>query len=104
MLEQFYFAFTRAHCISSRRPTAGVTGAGAGVASAWEQKKLEARKMLAVGAADSQPSGAPSNDGERSFFTEERLVGYAENMQKVAIFQEKGAFFAISSDVLRTHC
>src|SRR5215213_2029044 len=27
-------------------PTAGVTGAGAGVDSAWEQRKLEARKML----------------------------------------------------------
>ena len=33
------------------RPTAGVTGAGAGVDSVWEQIKLEARKMLAVGAA-----------------------------------------------------
>jgi hypothetical protein len=31
--------------------TVCVTGAGAGVDSAWEQKKLEARKMLAVGAA-----------------------------------------------------
>jgi hypothetical protein len=28
------------------RPTMSVTGAGAGVDSAWEQKKLEARKML----------------------------------------------------------
>jgi hypothetical protein len=31
--------------------TAGVTGAGVGVDSAWEQKILKARKMLAVGAA-----------------------------------------------------
>src|SRR5215212_5054844 len=28
------------------RPTVGVTGAGAGVDSAWGQRKLEARKML----------------------------------------------------------
>jgi hypothetical protein len=28
------------------RPTACVTGAGAGVDSAWEQYKLEAKKML----------------------------------------------------------
>ena len=31
-------------------------GAGAGVDFAWEQKKLEARKMLAVGAAESSTS------------------------------------------------
>ena len=31
--------------------TVGVTGAGADVDSAWEPEKLEARKMLAVGAA-----------------------------------------------------
>jgi hypothetical protein len=30
----------------SARPTVCVTGAGAGVDNAWEQKKLEARKML----------------------------------------------------------
>jgi hypothetical protein len=29
-----------------KRPTVGVTGAGAGVDFVWEQKKLEARKML----------------------------------------------------------
>ncbi len=34
-----------------------VTGAGAGVDSAWEQKKLEARKML-ENAAESHTSGA----------------------------------------------
>jgi hypothetical protein len=33
-------------------------GAGAGVDSAWEQHKLEARKLLAVGAADSHLSSA----------------------------------------------
>jgi len=31
---------------NKNRPTAGVTGAGAGVDSAWEQKKLEAKKYL----------------------------------------------------------
>jgi hypothetical protein len=36
--------------------TVCVTGAGAGVASAWEQEKPEARKMLAVGAAESPAS------------------------------------------------
>jgi hypothetical protein len=38
--------------------TAGVTGAGVGVDSAWEQKILKARKMLAVGAAESPASSA----------------------------------------------
>jgi len=38
--------------------TAGVTGAGAGVDSVWEQEKLEARKMLAEGAAESPASSA----------------------------------------------
>ena len=35
----------------AKRLTVSVTGAGAGVDSVREQKKLEARKMLAVGAA-----------------------------------------------------
>ena len=39
-------------------PTVCVTGAGVGVDSAWEQKKFEARKMLAVGRADSPASSA----------------------------------------------
>ncbi len=39
------------------RLTAGVTGAGAGVDSAWEQRKLEARKML-VNRAESPASSA----------------------------------------------
>jgi hypothetical protein len=43
------FAFTRL--------TVCVTGAGAGVDSAWEQHKLEARKML-VNRADSPASSA----------------------------------------------
>jgi len=40
------------------RPTVCVTGAG--VDSAWEQEKLEARKMLAVGATESPASSASS--------------------------------------------
>jgi hypothetical protein len=42
---------------SSCRPTVCVTGAGAGVDSAWEQEKLEARKML-ENAAESPASSA----------------------------------------------
>ena len=42
-------------CISG--PTVGVTDAGVGVDSAWEQEKLEARKMH-ENAADSHTSGA----------------------------------------------
>ena len=38
-------------------PTAGVTGAGVGVDSVWEQEKPEARKML-ENAAESRQSGA----------------------------------------------
>ena len=42
----------------SARPTVGVTGAGADGDSVWEQKKLKARKMIAVGAAESPASSA----------------------------------------------
>ena len=42
---------------SYQRPTAGVSCVWAGVDSAWEQEKLEARKML-VNAAESHTSGA----------------------------------------------
>jgi hypothetical protein len=42
---------------STQRPTVGVTGAGVGVDSAWEQRKLEARKMLEK-AAESPASSA----------------------------------------------
>jgi len=43
LLLEFYLVVYRA-CL-----TACVTGAGAGVDSAWEQRKLEARKMLENG-------------------------------------------------------
>jgi hypothetical protein len=47
-------------------------------------------------AAHTHLSSAPWNDGGLSFFTKERLALYTKNTQKVAVFQEKGAFFAIS--------
>ena len=34
------------HGAPMSRPTAGVTGAGVGLDSVWEQEKLEVRKML----------------------------------------------------------
>jgi len=46
-----YFALT---CLAIERLTVCVTGAGAGVDSAWEQRKPEARKML-QNAAESPP-------------------------------------------------
>ena len=51
-------------------PTVCVTGRWAGVDSAWEQRKLEARKMLENG-GESHQSGAPHQDGGRSFFPKE---------------------------------
>jgi len=43
--------------LQDSRRTAGVSGFWAGVDSAWEQEKLEARKML-ENAAESHTSGA----------------------------------------------
>jgi hypothetical protein len=48
-------------------PNGCVTGAGARVDSVWEQKELEARKML-ENAAESHTSGAPNQDSGQSFF------------------------------------
>src|SRR5215207_6223189 len=63
---------------TSSRPTVCVTGAGAGVNYAWEQYKLEARKMLENAARrpygwQSPASSAPWNDGRRSFSTKETV-------------------------------
>jgi len=41
----------------AKRQTAGVTCVWAGADKAWEEDKLEARKMLAVGAAESHMAG-----------------------------------------------
>ena len=76
------------------RPTVCVTGVWAGVDSAWEQKKLEARKML-VNRADSHTSGAPWNDGGPSFSTKERLAASTEVTLKAPISSENNAFRAI---------
>jgi len=46
--------------------------------------------------ADSHQSGAPSNDGRRSFSTKERLAVWTKNGQKLTILQEKDAIFATS--------
>jgi len=49
--EAHYAGMRPAACVT---PLMGTRGAGAGVdSSAWEQKKREARKMLAVGAVES---------------------------------------------------
>jgi hypothetical protein len=42
----------------TNRPTACVTGAGVGIDSVWEQEKLDARKIPAVGAAEAPASSA----------------------------------------------
>ena len=49
-------------------------------------------------------SGAPWNDGGRSFSTKERLVVYLKHVQKGVVFQEKGACSSFSGDVLRMLC
>ena len=45
----------------------------AGVDNAWEQEKLEARKML-INAADFPSVQCTHEDGERSFYTRETRV------------------------------
>jgi hypothetical protein len=59
---------------SSQHLTGAVIGTRvwAGVDSAWKQKKLEVRKMLAVCAAESSASSAPRKSGS-SFFTRETV-------------------------------
>ena len=56
-------------CVSPARSLRG-TGAGAGVDSAWEQYKLEARKLL-ENAADSHLSSAR---GVRRFFDFQQII------------------------------
>jgi hypothetical protein len=46
--------------------------------------------------AESQPSGAPENDGGRSFSTRERLFDCTRDVQKRAIFREKDAYWVVS--------
>ena len=54
--------------------------AGAGVDSVWEQKKLEARKMLAVGAAES-PASSVSMKGKPDGVAVGHVFGYAPFVQ-----------------------
>jgi len=49
-----------------------------------------------VSAGHSQPSGAPWNDGKRSFSTKERLPVWTKKEGKEPIFREKDIFYAIS--------
>ncbi len=57
MISLVWKSFGFMFALRDRRLTACVTGAGVGVDSAWEQNKLEARKMLEK-AADSPTSSA----------------------------------------------
>ena len=59
--------------VKGSRPTVCVTCVWAGVDSAWEQKKPEARKML-VNRAESPASGAPIKSGELIFHARNRPV------------------------------
>jgi len=58
------------------------------VDAVWEREKPEARKELEK-RADSHLSGAPWNDGGRSFSTKERPADYPKKLQKVSIFMKK---------------
>jgi hypothetical protein len=62
--------------------------------SGLENGKLLSFRTSSKKRAQSQPSGAPSNDGGRSFSTGERPVFHQAG--KVMIFEEKGSFFAFS--------
>jgi hypothetical protein len=51
-----------------------------------------------------QPSGAPWNDGGRSFFTKEHLAVQTEDGRKWRFFKKKALFSQFLGDVLRTLC
>jgi hypothetical protein len=86
-----------------RRRTVCVTGVWAGVDSAWEQEKLEARK-IPENAADSHTSGAPWNGGGRSFSTKERLAVWTKDVEQCRFSEKKKYFVRFLSAVLRTLC
>ena len=65
------FAFALAFALYAKQLTVCVTCVWAGVDSAWEQEKPEARKML-ENAADSPASGAPVKMGESHHFIREK--------------------------------
>jgi hypothetical protein len=70
----------------------------------WRYRRLgeatdetgKAARLDSLFSAAHQTSGAPSNDGKRSFSTRERFVTYKEIGQKMTFFEEKGAFFTLS--------
>ena len=84
-------------------PRALLRGTGAGEKQAWKRKTAKAQKQLEK-RAESQPSGAPWNDGGSSFSTKERLVVRPKNMQKVTIFSKKTHFLQFLGAVLRKLC
>jgi len=51
-------------CVAAQRFAFGEHGAGAGVASAWEQKKPEARKLLDAKRAAESPASYARNVGQ----------------------------------------
>ena len=73
----------------------------AGVDSAWEHEKLEARKMP-ENAAESHMSGAPWNDGGRSFSTKERPTVTQGEIKKLRFLKKMTHFSQFQGDVLRT--
>jgi hypothetical protein len=65
-----------------------------GVDSAWEQEKLEARKLL-ENRAESPASSAPKKIA-RDHFIRENVNGLDKRRGEVAVFSKKGAFFTVS--------
>jgi hypothetical protein len=64
---------------------------GFALETGFRQRQENAKKRGAY-----PKSGAPRNDGERSFSTKERLAAWTKDGQKVPIFREKDAFWAFS--------
>ena len=69
------------------------TGAGAGVDSAWEQEKLQARKML-ENAAESPASSAPEKMSGPSFYTRETGV----QLTTAKVYSERASTQAVQSN------
>jgi hypothetical protein len=82
------------YCFARNCPTVCVSGGWAGVDSAWEQRKLEARKMP-ENAAESPASSAPKKMGESHHFIQENVILFRQKRGKVAVFSKKGAIFTV---------
>jgi len=61
------------------------TGVWAGVDNAWEQGKLEARKIL-ENAAESHTSGAPKKMGAIIFYERNRRSGLARRISLIKVY------------------